>query len=333
MASLQELLANFKTLMHTYFMYTTEIETALEGKSDTTHTHSNYSAVDHGHGNVENDGKIKISGTAQASKNVVTDASGNITAEDKLTGSSTATDIKMNGTQSAGSSSQYAKADHVHPIDTSRAPSSHTHDDRYYTESEIVAANVTKLTSNNYNVDIDGTCVITCTLTDIFGNPKAGQNVTVDCDKGYFTKYNDTDISGTSTTSKTGTTDSNGQFTLTYKASEWGLVTFSTNNHNTQIQVKGWKQVDSYLNEKIKMYSDGEFINLTIDGSITASAWNSITTIDSRYAPPMTLSGVYHHSAGPDTANKLIIIGSNGNISCNSALNNTNCKTNILYRL
>ena len=81
------------------------------------------------------------------------------------------------------------------------------------------------------------------------------------------------------------------------------------------------------------MYSDGEFINLTIDGSITASAWNSITTIDSRYAPPMTLSGVYHHSAGPDTANKLIIIGSNGNISCNSALNNTNCKTNILYRL
>ena len=227
MASLQELLTNFKTLMHTYFMYTTEIETALEGKSDTTHTHSNYSAVDHGHGNVENDGKIKISGTAQASKNVVTDASGNITAEDKLTGSSTAADIKMNGTQSAGSSSQYAKADHVHPIDTSRAPSSHTHDDRYYTESEIVAANVTKLTSNNYNVD--------------FGNPKAGQNVTVDCDKGYFTKYNDTDISGTSTTSKTGTTDANGQFTLTYKASEWGLCTFSTNNIQLPRNVTGLK--------------------------------------------------------------------------------------------
>ena len=35
-------------------------------------------------------------------------------------GSSTATDIQMNGTQSAGSASTYAKADHVHPTDTSR---------------------------------------------------------------------------------------------------------------------------------------------------------------------------------------------------------------------
>lgn len=42
-------------------------------------------------------------------------------------GSSTATDIKINGTQSAGSSTQFAKADHVHPTDTSRAAASHTH--------------------------------------------------------------------------------------------------------------------------------------------------------------------------------------------------------------
>ena len=42
-------------------------------------------------------------------------------------GSSTATDIQMDGTQSAGSSTKYAKADHVHPTDTSRAASSHTH--------------------------------------------------------------------------------------------------------------------------------------------------------------------------------------------------------------
>jgi len=43
--------------------------------------------------------------------------------------SSTATDIKMNGTQSAGSSSKFAKADHVHPVDTSRAAAVHTHDE------------------------------------------------------------------------------------------------------------------------------------------------------------------------------------------------------------
>lgn len=36
--------------------------------------------------------------------------------------SSTATDIKMNGTQSAGSLAKLAKADHIHPTDTSRVP-------------------------------------------------------------------------------------------------------------------------------------------------------------------------------------------------------------------
>ena len=39
----------------------------------------------------------------------------------------TASNIKMNGTQSAGSGTAVAKADHVHPTDTSRAAASHTH--------------------------------------------------------------------------------------------------------------------------------------------------------------------------------------------------------------
>ena len=38
---------------------------------------------------------------------------------------STASNSKMNGTQSAGSSDLIARADHVHPVDTSRAPTSH----------------------------------------------------------------------------------------------------------------------------------------------------------------------------------------------------------------
>ncbi len=45
---------------------------------------------------------------------------------------STATNIKMDGTQSAGSLSTFAKADHVHPTDTSRAAATHSH-----TKSEI----------------------------------------------------------------------------------------------------------------------------------------------------------------------------------------------------
>lgn len=43
-------------------------------------------------------------------------------ADSKPDLSSTATDIKMDGTQSAGESAKAAKADHVHPTDTSRAP-------------------------------------------------------------------------------------------------------------------------------------------------------------------------------------------------------------------
>lgn len=43
-------------------------------------------------------------------------------------GNSTAATISMNGVQAAGSSNLYARADHVHPTDTSRAASVHTHD-------------------------------------------------------------------------------------------------------------------------------------------------------------------------------------------------------------
>ena len=50
------------------------------------------------------------------------------TSFNSITGlSSTATDIKINGTQAAGTLATVARADHVHPIDTSRAASTHTH--------------------------------------------------------------------------------------------------------------------------------------------------------------------------------------------------------------
>ena len=42
---------------------------------------------------------------------------------------SVASNIKMNGNVNAGSLSTYARADHIHPIDTSRAPINHTHND------------------------------------------------------------------------------------------------------------------------------------------------------------------------------------------------------------
>ena len=60
-----------------------------------------------------------------ASQNLVTNSSGDIATESKPIipqPSTTATDIKMNGTQSAGglNTTTYAKADHVHPSDTNK---------------------------------------------------------------------------------------------------------------------------------------------------------------------------------------------------------------------
>ena len=79
-----------------------------------------YAAASHTHGNITNDGKVG----STANKPLITGTNGAVSA-----GSfeGTATNIKMNGTQSAGSLNTFARGDHVHPTDTSRAASSHTH--------------------------------------------------------------------------------------------------------------------------------------------------------------------------------------------------------------
>ena len=71
-------------------------------------------------------GDVKLNNLT-ASQTLELDASKNIISAAKQTGynlalSTTATDIKINGTQSLGSLSTLARADHVHPTDTSRAP-------------------------------------------------------------------------------------------------------------------------------------------------------------------------------------------------------------------
>lgn len=75
--------------------------------------------------------KNKLDGIASGAEvNVQSDWSQTTTTADDYiknkptipSANSTATNIKMDGTQSAGSLATFAKADHVHPTDTSRAP-------------------------------------------------------------------------------------------------------------------------------------------------------------------------------------------------------------------
>ena len=81
---------------------------------------SGYSTTDHAHGNITKEGKV---GTT-ANKPLITGTGGAVTAGNF---EATATNIKMNGTQSVGSANTFARGDHVHPTDTSRAASTHTH--------------------------------------------------------------------------------------------------------------------------------------------------------------------------------------------------------------
>ena len=67
----------------------------------------------------------------------------------------TAAHIKMNGKQSVGSLSTVARADHVHPTDTSRAAASHTH----------TVSNITDLTATASEINVlDG---ITSTTAEL----------------------------------------------------------------------------------------------------------------------------------------------------------------------
>lgn len=95
------------------------INTALSDKASSTHTH----------GNVQNDGTVKVSSTVQKSKNLVTDANGYVNVEDKITKTSQLTN------DGDGSNAFIKEGDSR--LTNARTPTSHTHDDRYYTESEI----------------------------------------------------------------------------------------------------------------------------------------------------------------------------------------------------
>ena len=112
----------------------------------------------------------------------------------------------------------------------------------YYANStEVLGDNysIISLECDEYNPNIDGTVTLTVTAKSVYGNPIEDMEIPVTCSDGNFTELNGSSITAASTV--TGTTDSNGEFTLTYACSEWGLITFSANNVSLQIKVKGFK--------------------------------------------------------------------------------------------
>lgn len=129
---------------------------------------------------------------------------------------------------------------------------------------DILGANykITKIVASDYNPNIDSTITVTVTVKDVYDGPVENESVQVTCNIGKFTKLNGSTISDTQ--SVTAQTDSNGEISLTYSCSEWGLATFSANTTSTQIQVKGFRT--SNLNN-LTLYYDNEKVMAVVNYS------------------------------------------------------------------
>lgn len=176
------------------------------------------------------------------------------------------------------------------------------------------------LTSSNYNPSIDSTVTLTVTVTDHNGDGVSGESVLVTASEGTFTQLNGSDI--TSASSVTGTTNSSGQFTLTYSCTEWGLITFSANNTNNQIRVSGWRQLKTFGTTGV-VKTNGEYVYIycaDLISNVTSRQTRGIGTVTTGYEPP---SAFAVEASQDQAANHKFIVGTNGNISVSNATTST----------
>ena len=185
----------------------------------------------------------------------------------------------------------------------------------YYANStEVLGDNysIISLECDEYNPNIDGTVTLTVTAKSVYGNPIEDMEIPVTASDGNFTELNGSSITGASTV--TGTTDSNGEFTLTYSCSEWGLITFSANNTSKQVHVTGWREITAgtgrlWVNDETKT----AVYHFTRTGTIT-SELSFANAIPSGYGPKSNVRMIGHNAAaGPIK----IIVESSGTVKVN----------------
>lgn len=186
--------------------------------------------------------------------------------ETLLTNTSETTEI--NATKLSGFlSSDFAKTSDL----SSYAPAVHTH-----SKSQITDLYDYQIYASSYNVTIDGTVTITVKVTNrATGNPVVGVTVPVLKNNSSW---------------QSGTTGVNGTFTLSYTADTWGITTFSAKTQNVQINVRGWKLVNTALDDgtnTIKVYSNGElaYYSIQLEDYSVAPGSKIITGFNTAYAP------------------------------------------------
>ena len=168
---------------------------------------------------------------------------------------------------------------------------------------------ITNIVCSDYNPNIDSTITVTVSVDDVYGDAVSGESVTVTVSEGNFTQLNGSNI--TAASSVTGTTNSSGQFTLTYACSEWGLITFSANNNFTQIMVKGYKTIKDDSGIRVRVNGDSVECRIVISSTTFTTSFTQFTgqTIPEGYRPN---GNVICHCY--NNTNLLVAILSNGNI-------------------
>ena len=161
----------------------------------------------------------------------------------------------------------------------------------YYANStEVLGDNysIISLECDEYNPNIDGTVTLTVTAKSVYGNPIEDMEIPVTASEGNFTELNGSSITGASTV--TGTTDSNGEFTLTYTCSEWGLITFSANTKQLQIFITGFKFIQSNITYNLYVDESQRLAQIRVNRSnVTINTGDALNYSDfkipSQYRP------------------------------------------------
>lgn len=106
------------------------------------------------------------------------------------------------------------------------------------------------------------------------------------------------------------------------------LKYYSANNNNTQINVKGYKQVGTSTNTMV--YSNGIEVEVIVDGSftVTANTEKVIASISSEYTPSANITNWHHNNAGTGRVTLL----SNGNVIVDGTQANPTVRALFHYR-
>ena len=149
------------------------------------------------------------------------------------------------------------------------------------------------LTCSDYNPSIDSDIVVSCHVTDFYGEAVTGESVTLYC--------NGTSVS-------TSITNNDGVATWTVTCDEWGLQDFRVANTNIQVKVGGYKTTTPHSYYTLYEYEDRVGLKIGINSNIT---FNTTWSLINNQVIPWSLRPRYpvtevNYDSGSSTNNTAI---------------------------